>query len=60
MALLLVAELLRNTGRYTMADVLAFRMQERPVRTAAATSTLMVSFFYLLAQMAGAGGLSPC
>jgi len=56
-ALLLVAELLRNTGRYTMADVLAFRMQERPVRTAAATSTLMVSFFYLLAQMAGAGGL---
>ncbi len=56
-ALLLVAELLRNTGRFTMADVLAFRMQERPVRTAAATSTLVVSFFYLLAQMAGAGGL---
>jgi cation/acetate symporter len=56
-ALLLVAELLRNTGRYTMADVLSFRMQERPVRTAAATSTLAVSFFYLLAQMAGAGGL---
>ena len=56
-ALLLVAELLRNTGRYTMADVLAFRMRERPVRTAAATSTLIVSFFYLLAQMAGAGGL---
>ncbi len=56
-ALLLVAELLRNTGRFTMADVLAFRMQERPVRMAAATSTLVVSFFYLLAQMAGAGGL---
>ena len=56
-ALLLVAELLRNTGRYTMADVLAFRMRERPVRTAAAASTLAVSFFYLLAQMAGAGGL---
>ena len=56
-ALLLVAELLRNTGRYTMADVLAFRMRERPVRTAAAPSTLVVSFFYLLAQMAGAGGL---
>lgn len=56
-ALLLVAELLRNTGRFTMADVLSFRMQERPVRTAAATSTLVVSFFYLLAQMAGAGGL---
>jgi cation/acetate symporter len=56
-ALLLVAELLRNTGKFTMADVLAFRMRERPVRTAAATSTLVVSFFYLLAQMAGAGGL---
>src|SRR6187455_2246817 len=56
-ALLLVAELLRNTGRFTMADVLSFRMRERPVRAAAATSTLAVSFFYLLAQMAGAGGL---
>ena len=56
-ALLLVAELLRNTGKFTMADVLAFRMRQRPVRTAAAISTLAVSFFYLLAQMAGAGGL---
>ncbi|MCI3925801.1 cation acetate symporter [Paenibacillus sp. TRM 82003] len=56
-ALLLVAELLRNTGRFTMADVLSFRLRERPVRTAAAISTLAVSFFYLLAQMAGAGGL---
>ncbi len=56
-ALLLVAELLRNTGRFTMGDVLAFRMKQRPVRAAAATSTLAVSFFYLLAQMAGAGGL---
>ncbi|MEB3370792.1 solute symporter family protein [Saccharopolyspora mangrovi] len=56
-ALLLVAELLRNTGKYTMGDVLAFRMRQRPVRAAAATSTLMVSFFYLLAQMAGAGVL---
>jgi cation/acetate symporter len=56
-ALMLVAELLRNTGRFTMGDVLAFRMRQRPVRAAAATSTLVVSFFYLLAQMAGAGGL---
>jgi len=56
-ALLLVAELLRNTGKYTMGDVLAFRMRQKPVRAAAATSTLVVSFFYLLAQMAGAGGL---
>ncbi|SDG01121.1 solute symporter family protein [Pseudonocardia oroxyli] len=56
-ALLLVAELMRNTGKFTMGDVLAFRMRQRPVRAAAATSTLAVSFFYLLAQMAGAGGL---
>ncbi len=56
-ALLLVAELLRNTGKFTMGDVLAFRMRQRPVRAAAATSTLVVSFFYLLAQMSGAGGL---
>jgi cation/acetate symporter len=57
LALLLVAELLRNTGRYTMGDVLAYRMHQRPVRAAAAVSTLVVSSFYLLAQMAGAGGL---
>lgn len=56
-ALLLVAELMRNTGRFTMADVLSFRMRQRPVRMAAALSTLAVTFFYLLAQMAGAGGL---
>ncbi len=56
-ALLLVAELLRNTGRYTMADVLSYRMKQKPVRTAAATSTVVVSIFYLLAQMAGAGAL---
>lgn len=56
-ALLLVAEMLRNTGKFTMADVLSFRLKQGPVRTAAALSTLTVSFFYLLAQMAGAGGL---
>ena len=56
-ALLLVAELLRNSGRYTMADVLAFRMRQKPVRTAAAVSTITVSIFYLLAQMVGAGAL---
>ncbi|MEU5152862.1 cation acetate symporter [Glycomyces sp. NPDC021274] len=56
-ALLLVAEMLRNTGRFTMADVLSFRMRQRPVRTAAAVSTLSVSIFYLLAQMVGAGAL---
>src|ERR1700754_3633444 len=56
-ALLLVAELLRNAGKFTMADVLSFRLKQRPVRIAAATTTLAVCLFYLLAQMAGAGGL---
>jgi cation/acetate symporter len=56
-ALLLVAELLRNTGKFTMADVLSFRLRQRPVRIAAALATLMVCLFYLLAQMAGAGAL---
>src|SRR5262245_47629285 len=56
-ALLLIAELLRNSGRYTMADVLAFRMRQGPVRTAGSISTVVVSIFYLLAQMVGAGSL---
>ncbi|GAB3752323.1 cation/acetate symporter [Microlunatus parietis] len=56
-ALLLVAELLRNSGKYTMADQLAFRMRQTPVRAAAASSTIVVSIFYLLAQMVGAGSL---
>ena len=56
-ALLLVAELLRNTGKFTMADVLSFRLRQKPVRIAASISTLAVCLFYLLAQMAGAGGL---
>ncbi|SDQ89824.1 cation/acetate symporter [Microbacterium sp. cf332] len=56
-ALLLVAELMRNTGKFTMADVLSFRLKQTPVRMAAAITTLAVCFFYLLAQMAGAGGL---
>ena len=56
-ALLIVAELMRNTGKFTMADVLSFRLKQKPVRMAAATTTLAVCFFYLLAQMAGAGGL---
>jgi cation/acetate symporter len=56
-ALLLVAELLRNSGRYTLADQLAYRMHQRPVRVAAAMSTVVVSVFYLLAQMVGAGAL---
>ncbi|MCF4006732.1 cation acetate symporter [Corynebacterium uropygiale] len=56
-ALLLVAEPLRNVGRFTMADVLSFRLRQKPVRVAAAFGTLFVSLFYLIAQMAGAGAL---
>ena len=55
--LMLVSEPFRNTGRYTMADVLDLRLRAVPVRAAAALSTLTVSLFYLIAQMAGAGAL---
>jgi cation/acetate symporter len=55
--LLLIAERVRNSGRFTMGDVIAFRMRQRPVRAAAANATLVISAFYMLAQMAGAGTL---
>ena len=55
--LLIVAEPLRNTGKYTMADVLAYRLDPRPVRAMASLSTLLVSTFYMIAQMVGAGTL---
>jgi cation/acetate symporter len=55
--LLLVAEPLRNTGRFTMADVLAFRFRQPAVRTVAAISTLVVSLVYMIAQMVGAGSI---
>ena len=53
----LLAERMRNAGKYTIADVLAFRLRERPARTAAAMGTLTVAAFYLIAQMVGAGVL---
>src|SRR5215218_1303842 len=53
----LLAERMRNAGKYTIADVLAFRLRERPARTAAALGTLAVVAFYLIAQMVGAGVL---
>ena len=55
--LLVVAEPLRNAGKYTMADVLAYRLKARPVRAMASLSTLTVSTFYMIAQMVGAGAL---
>src|SRR5450432_4755144 len=55
--LLVIAEPLRNAGKYTMADILAYRLRPRPVRALAALSTLTVSTFYMIAQMIGAGTL---
>jgi len=55
--LFLIAEPLRNLGKYTFADVVAVRLQQTPVRIAAAIGTLATVTFYLIAQMVGAGGL---
>ena len=55
--LFLIAEPLRNLGRYTFADVVAARLNPTPVRIAAAFGTLSTIAFYLIAQMVGAGGL---
>ncbi|MDN5932931.1 MAG: cation acetate symporter, partial [Pseudonocardia sp.] len=55
--LLLFAERMRNAGRYTVADVLSFRLRERPVRAATAASTVLVAVIYLVAQLVGAGVL---
>jgi cation/acetate symporter len=53
----LIAEPLRNLGKYTFSDVVAFRLRQRPVRVAAAIGSLAVVSFYLIAQMVGAGNL---
>lgn len=55
--LFLIAEPLRNLGKYTFADVVASRLRQAPVRIAAAIGTLATVIFYLIAQMVGAGGL---
>ncbi|MGA5703485.1 solute symporter family protein [Peterkaempfera bronchialis] len=55
--LMLVAELVRNCGRYTLADVLSVRMRQRPVRAASGTAGVVVTLLYLVAQMVGAGSL---
>jgi cation/acetate symporter len=55
--LFLVAEPLRNLGKYTFADVVATRLSQTPVRLAAAVGTLSTVIFYLIAQMVGAGSL---
>jgi cation/acetate symporter len=53
----LIAEPLRNLGRFTFADVVAFRLRQKPVRIAASVGALAVISFYLIAQMVGAGNL---
>ncbi|WP_411330203.1 cation acetate symporter [Desulfovibrio desulfuricans] len=53
----MLAERLRNLGRFTFADVVAYRLQQVPVRIFAASGTLVVVLFYLIAQMVGAGQL---
>ena len=55
--LFLIAERLRNLGRYTFADVASYRLQQKPIRSLAATGALSVVIFYLIAQMVGAGKL---
>jgi cation/acetate symporter len=55
--LLLIAEPLRNLGRYTFADVASFRLQQKPIRILAASGSLVTVIFYLIAQMVGAGKL---
>ncbi len=55
----LLAERMRNAGKYTIADVLSFRLRERPARTAAAMGTLAVAAFYLIAQMVGRRRADP-
>ena len=53
----MIAERLRNLGKYTFADVASYRLQQTPIRSLAACGTLVVVAFYLIAQMVGAGKL---
>lgn len=57
LVLLLIAEPLRNLGKYTFADVASFRLQQKPIRILAASGSLVTVIFYLIAQMVGAGKL---
>ncbi|MFP3553952.1 cation acetate symporter [Paraburkholderia sp. SIMBA_049] len=55
--LFLIAEPLRNLGKYTLADVVSYRLQQRPVRAFAASSSIVIVLLYLVSQMVGAGKL---
>jgi len=55
--LYLLAERMRNAGKFTLADVLSYRLKEKPARVAAASTSLLVTGIYLIAQLVGAGAL---
>jgi len=57
LVLIVVAEPIRNSGRYTLADMLAYRLRAKPIRSVAALSTITISTFYMIAQLVGAGGI---
>lgn len=57
LVMFLIAEPLRNLGKFTFVDVVAFRLQQKPVRTASSIGSLLTIIFYLIAQMVGAGAL---
>lgn len=55
--LYLIAEPFRNSGNFTVADVISYRLEQRPVRTAAAVVTMAITMFYMVAQLVGAGAI---
>ncbi|MBX3009597.1 MAG: sodium/solute symporter [Melioribacteraceae bacterium] len=57
LVMFLIAEPLRNLGKFTFADVVAYRLKQKPVRIASSIGSLMTIVFYLIAQMVGAGSL---
>ena len=57
LVMFLIAEPLRNLGKYTFSDVVAYRFRQKPVRIASSIGSLMTICFYLIAQMVGGGGL---
>lgn len=55
--LYIIAEPFRNSGNFTVADVISYRLEQRPVRTAAAVVTMAITMFYMISQLVGAGAI---
>ncbi|PXW86943.1 cation/acetate symporter [Pseudogracilibacillus auburnensis] len=55
--LYIVAEPFRNSGNFTVADVISYRLKQRPVRTSAAVVTMAITMFYMISQLVGAGAI---